>query len=190
MKTLTTKPMGTRIVSGSPKKKSNDRLLKEIVGQCNYKIKFKHSAADINWFCSWKYGFQGHFERDWTLPTPFDVFLSKAETISCHIPKENCASVLLCIVLWSMFLKRYREQGHGYIDAIPQLREKEGTKCLLVLGFCPQYREDSWRLKDVPQSLANQISFGDAFTIAIRKLFPTAIFLFSRKECRKTESRC
>lgn len=73
-------------------------------------------------------------------------------------------------------------------DAIPQSREKEGQKWLLALDFRPQYREDNWRVKDVPRSLANQISFGGAFSIAIRKLFPTVIFLFSRKECRKTKS--
>ena len=86
-------------------------------------------------------------------------------------------------------LGKIPKTGPWVHDTIPQFRGKEGQNCLLVLGFCPQYREDSWRLKDVPQSLANQSSFGDAFTIAIRKLFPTATFLFSRKECRKTKSR-
>lgn len=40
-------------------------------------------------------------------------------------------------------------------------------------------------LENVPEESSNKIDFGDAFIIGLKKLFLTAIFLFTRKECRK-----
>lgn len=68
-----------------------------------------------------------------------------------------------------------------------KFREEQGQRCLLVLGFCPQYAEDTWSLKDIDASLAARQCFGDVFTVALANLFPRAIFLFTRKDCRKAK---
>lgn len=76
----------------------------------------------------------------------------------------------------------------GWVHAaLPQFHEKQGQRCLLVLGFCPQYAEDTWSLMDTDASLAARQCFGDVFTVALANLSPRAIFLFTRKGCRKVK---
>ena len=133
-----------------------------------------------------KIEFKGQNDKDWSALTTFDEYLKDKKPNPLVWLKE--------------LVKEYNNDGNlkGVLDkipsksgwvhaALPQFHEKQGQKCLLVLGFCPQYAEDTWSLKDTDASLAARQCFGDVFTVALANLFPCAIFLFTRKDCRKVK---
>lgn len=65
-------------------------------------------------------------------------------------------------------------------------KNKDRNVCL-YWAFATQYAEDTWSLKDTDASLAARQCFGDVLTVALANLFPRAIFLFTRKDCRKVK---
>ena len=129
---------------------------------------------------------QSQNDKDWSALTTFDEYL-----------KDKKPTPLVWL---EELVKEYNNDGNlkgvlnknssksGWVHAaLPQFHEKQGQRCLLVLGFCPQYAEDIWSLKDTDASLAARQCFGDVFTVAIANLFPRAIFLFTRQDCRKVK---
>ena len=133
-----------------------------------------------------KMEFKGQNDKDWSALTTFDEYL-----------KDKKPNPLVWL---RELVKEYNnnEKLKGVLDkipsksgwvpaALPQFHEKQGQRCLLVLGFCPQYAEDTCSLKDTDASLAARQCFGDVFTVALANLFPRAIFLFTRKDCRKVK---
>lgn len=94
-----------------------------------------------------KMEFKGQNDKDWSALTAFDECLKDKkpkplvwlkELVKEYNNDENLKGVLDKIPSKS-----------GWVHAaLPQFHEKQGQNCLLVLGFCPPYAEDTWSLKD------------------------------------------
>ena len=130
--------------------------------------------------------FKGQNDKDWSALTAFDECLKDKKPNPLVWLKELVKEYNNDESLKGVLDKIPSKSGWVHA-ALPQFHEKQGQNCLLVLGFCPQYAEDTWSLKDSEANLEARQCFGDVFTVALAKIFPRAIFLFTRKDCRKVK---
>lgn len=130
---------------------------------------------------------QGQHEKDWTLPTALEVFLTDKQPNPVQWLKDLIVEYESSKISLDDILGRIPSSCGWVHNALPQFKTFANQHCLLCLGFCPQYGE-AIPAEGIASVIATPLTpFTDIVVSSVARIYGHTICLCARKDCRKAK---